>query len=326
MQETPRFNYIITIHNKEGLINDVMQAVLACCGPNSFVYPVLDGCTDGTEAIINGIIAKDKKGRITKVFVNDVHELLSINAGLRAASQEGEGFNIVLQDDVVLSDPTIEQKVKAVYAWGGPKLGYLSFRLGANLKKNTLSSSELTPYMDCIENVYGHGLPDAKPLLPGEFAYRDIPIKSPVCFPFYLVREVGMLEEKLAPYAHDDIDYGIRCIQAGYRNGVLGVPFRSDIKWGGTRQKMHPNMVKIISRNMDRVRSWHEKAIKALVAAPKELTPIQVPGIEVTPKEQAEAEEIWKRNQAELDTFAKQTTPRLLKIKQALTRRFLSRS
>jgi len=321
---SPRFNYIITIHNKEEMIEQVMTSVLACCHENSHVYPVLDGCTDGTETVIDRII-KASKTPITKVHVDDLHELRSINAGLRAASQEGEGYNIVLQDDVILTDPDIERKVAATYAWAGPKLGYLSFRLGANLKRSTLRSQDLTPYSDYIENAYGHGLPDAAPLLPGQFAWRDIPIKSPVCFPFFLVRKVGMLEEKLAPYAHDDTDYGIRCIEAGYRNGVLAVPFRSDIEWGGTRKKVHPSMTKIIRRNMDRVRTWHAVAITSIVNAPHELKAVNVPGITATAEERAEAESIWKKNQAELDSFAGKDTPALIRMKRAITKPFQKR-
>ena len=111
MIESPRFNYIITIHNKQDLIRDVLICVLMCCRDNSHIYPVLDGCTDQTEEIIDEIITTFSHIPITKVYMSNVHEILSINAGLRAANQEGDGYNIILQDDVMLRDFMWETKV-----------------------------------------------------------------------------------------------------------------------------------------------------------------------------------------------------------------------
>jgi glycosyltransferase involved in cell wall biosynthesis len=299
-----RFNYIITIHNKEGMIKRVLEGVLASCGKNSFIYPVLDGCTDGTEAIIDSFARKHKGANITKVFTADVHELLSINAGLKAANHEGIGYNIVLQDDVVIEEPDLEKKVLDLYKWGGEKLGYVSFRLGARFAPNTVKSKDSVPLVDYCENAYGHGLPHASMLLPGQFAYRDIPIKSPVCFPFSVIRNVGLLEEKLAPYAHDDVDYGVRCIEAGFYNGVYALKFQSKIEWGGTRQKVHPRMAKIIAHNMNQIRGWFPKQINAIIALPKRNEVVDIPG-GASAEEKKEAKEIWEVNQKELEAFQK---------------------
>src|SRR3972149_2488814 len=141
MLSMSRFNYIITIHNKENLIAQVIQCVLMCCRDNSHIYPVLDGCTDRTEEIIDRIINTYAGIPITKVYTPDVHELLSINAGLRAANHDGNGYNIVLQDDVLLADFMLEDKISKLYEWAGPKLGYVSLRLGANFTKNAATSN-----------------------------------------------------------------------------------------------------------------------------------------------------------------------------------------
>ena len=47
------FNYIITIHNKEHLIRKVLNGVKNSMTENSVIYPVLDGCTDNTEHVID---------------------------------------------------------------------------------------------------------------------------------------------------------------------------------------------------------------------------------------------------------------------------------
>lgn len=291
----PRFNYLITIHNKEDMIADVINAVLMCCRDNSYIYTVLDGCTDKTEEIIDGIIAKNSGVPIIKVFAPDVHELLSINIGLKEADQKGEGYNIVLQDDVVMADFRFEEKVIEIYKWAGKDLGYLSFRLGADFKKDAYSSKESVPMEAYVENAYGHGLLNAKPLMPGEFVYKQIAIKSPVCFPFYLIRDVGVLDEKLAPYGNDDLEYAIRCHMAGFKNGVLALRFYSDVKWGTTRLKPHPKMAAIHQRNMDNIRSWYGLDLKKAAGDKKSSKVYSVPGM-ATDEEVIAAKKVWAQN------------------------------
>lgn len=315
MKNQPRFNYIITIHNKEDLIEDVLISILMCCRENSFIYPVLDGCTDRTEEIIDSIIEKYSDVPIKKVYAPDVHEVLSINIGLKAANQEGEGFNIVLQDDVILADFKLEDKITKLYQWGGEKLGYVSLRMGANFIDDVVQSDDIVPQCDYLENAYGHGLSNAKALLPGYFSYRDIAIKSPICWPFRLVKEIGMLEEKLAPYGHDDLEYAIRCYKAGYQNGVFAIKFYSDLKWGGTRTTPHPEMSKIIRRNIDNIRKWHKEDLASMKDRGKDFKIYKI--IDTTDKQDEMAKIAWQKNQENLIEFRKKSASSLSKIKSA---------
>ncbi|HDY75936.1 MAG TPA: glycosyltransferase family 2 protein [Candidatus Marinimicrobia bacterium] len=292
MLNAPKFNYIITIHNKEDLIEEVLKCVLMCCRDNSHVYPVLDGCTDNTEKIVDGIINRSSGVPITKVYTPDVHELLSINAGLKAAFQEGEGFNIILQDDVLLLDTTLEDKVHRLYQWAGPKLGYVSFRMGANFTKDSAKSQNPVPYTDYVENAYGHGIRNAKMLPLGHLAYRTVPIKSPVCLPFKIVREVGMFNEKLAPYGHDDPELAIRIIKAGYHNAVFSLKFESDVDWGGTRTTAHPNLNPIIERNMNYIRNRYSEELTDICLNLQPFEIVKVDGM-ATPAEEKESKKEW---------------------------------
>ena len=320
MSQSPKFNYIITIHNKEDMIEQVMMCVLMCCRDNSHIYPVLDGCTDKTEEIIDKIINTYSDVPITKVHTPDVHELLSINAGLRAANQEGEGYNIVLQDDVLLADFMLEKKVIDLYKWAGPSLGYVSFRLGANFTPDAATSNAAVPFTDYVENAYGHGLQRAEILLPGHLAYRTVPIKSPVCIPFALVRSVGMFEERLAPYGHDDPEYAIRLIKAGYHNAVFPIRFFSDIKWGGTRIVPHPKLGDIIERNMNLIRAWHESELVEICKNIQNKDIIEVPNM-ASEDEKILALEAWERNRKQLEMFQKSQKSHILdRIKSVVKR------
>jgi glycosyltransferase involved in cell wall biosynthesis len=309
----PRFNYIITIHNKEDLIERVIMSVLMCCRDNSHVYPVIDGCTDRTEEIIDRIIADYSGVPITKVHAADVHEILSINAGLQAADQEGDGFNIILQDDVILADFKFEQKVAALYRWAGPRLGMVSFRFGANFKPDAATSGDAVPYCDYVENAYGHGIEGAEVLLPGHFSYRSAVIKSPVCIPTALVRSLGMLEERLAPYCHDDLEFSLRAMKAGYRNGVFALRFFSDVKWGGTRTTPHPELNSVIARNMGLIRSWRGADIAGICSAPQSADIVAVPGM-ADGADSETARNVWASTQDNLKKYQVQNQPRLKRI------------
>jgi glycosyltransferase involved in cell wall biosynthesis len=302
MSHSPRFNYIITIHNKEDLIREVLTSVLICCRDNSHVYPVLDGCTDGTEAIVDELIQTFSQVPITKVHMPDVHEIRSINAGLQAADQNGEGYNIILQDDVLLHDFLLEAKIARLYEWAGDQLGFVSFRHGANLAADVLASESVQPFVSYVENAYGHGIPDANVLLPGQLAYRTIAIKSPVCIPTKLIHSVGLLEDRLAPYMCDDFDYSIRCAQAGYKNAAFGIRFQSDVDWGTTRKKPDSRLQELEKRNLGWIKQWHREPIAQIIAHSQEDQVIDVPGM-VTETDRTNALAALSRNRAQLERF-----------------------
>lgn len=266
------FSYIITAHNSEALIESVLDGVLSASREWSKparsrdrkpIVCVLDGCTDRTESIVDGFISGQRRVPIAKVHTPDVHELLSINAGLRAAPQDGGGYNIILQDDVILEDPDLEAHVEHLYA-AIPQLGYVSFRLGFNLSAvATLSEGGYFNQIAEIESAYGNGVTEDF-LLPGIFAPRTVPIKSPVCLPCKLVREIGLYNEDLAPYGYDDVDMAIRCAAAGYQNGVFSIPLQHDLRWGGTRKPGHADIMPTARRNAALIEAKYRIDIDAI--------------------------------------------------------------
>lgn len=265
------FNYIITIHNKENLIRDVMLGVIDSAGVNSSIYPVLDGCTDLSEYIIDDLIKTYPTVKIIKLYANDVHELKSINIGLNHSCQIGEGYNIILQDDVILADADLEMKCIHLYQTF-PELGMLSFRHGGNLSREQIYLDYVfMPYDDFIQSQWGH-LPYNKPILKtGYFTFKEIVIKSPICIPFSIIREIGIPNEIYAPW--DDIAYSYGVSTAGYANGILAIKYFSEVDWGTTRTKeqelnpgviMHKNLVTFRSRNpnippLDRIKYDNKK-------------------------------------------------------------------
>lgn len=286
------FNYIITCHNSEVLIERVLDGVAACAGSEAFICCVVDGCTDQTHHLIDKWALTHRTDGRTAV-TDDVHELLSINAGLRACNQEGDGYNIILQDDVILEEPRLEELVEKLYATIS-HLGYVSFRLGINLGPDDPSN----PYLiqcDEIESLYGAGCA-GDTLSPYRFVERAVPIKSPVCLPCKLVREIGLFDEAMAPYGYDDIDYAIRAHQGGYVQGVFSIPFQSDVRWGGTRRPGHPDIQPTVIRNAAYLRRKYPDLIWQ--GLPR--FPIHERIAEPTLEQVLQAEARWKAAQAAL--------------------------
>lgn len=232
------FNYIITIHNKESLILSVLEGICKSSGENSIIYPVLDGCYDSSEAIIDNFMRENPHLKIQKIYVDDVHELLAINAALKEIQHTGnEKLNIILQDDVVLNDPLLENHLTILYNKFKNNLGIVSMRHGGDLSSYFLNKNNVIfPIKNYIESIFGHGVSgNLKDLGEGNFVFKDIAIKSPICVPSYVIRKIGIPDERYKPW--DDIAYCYQALQGGYRNGVLSVEFISDKEWGTMRSK-----------------------------------------------------------------------------------------
>jgi GT2 family glycosyltransferase len=232
-----RFNYIITIHNKEDLLERTLDAVDRCGGQEAVVYPVLDGCTDRSEDIVNEFAKRTSK-KVVVTRTPDVHEIRSINAALR---QINEGFTICLQDDVVLDEPDLESKLESLYQKEGPKLGVVSLCRAANLRLASLARQiarsgfkPLVVETDLIRAEHDY-CAEADTVEYERLVERMVAIKSPVCIPEPVLKEVGILDEDLAPYSYCDHEYCMRCLKAGFRNGLFPMHFTSELEWGGTR-------------------------------------------------------------------------------------------
>lgn len=270
----PRFNYIVTIHNKEDLIERVVSSILMSAGANSHVYLVLDGCTDRTEAIIDAMVSEWVGLPVTKLYAPDVHEIRSLNLALRSIPQEGEGYNILVQDDIILRDRQIESKVVSIYRYFSDKIGVLSFRHGANvdLQEEVGEVGE----SDLIESVYGHGIVE-NPLAPGYAAIRMVCMRSPQCVSFDTIRRIGLLDERFAPYTYDDYDYGLRCAKAGLTNVVYSLKVMSRVEWGGMRRSPQPGVLQIMKRNRRYIFEDHAGFIRTLRREDFQKPPVLIP-------------------------------------------------
>ena len=242
-----RAHYIISIHNKEDLIFNVLKGIENATKNSAFkinVICVLDGCIDRSEEQIHKAFDTfSDKYSLHKIYENDVHELLSLNKAIKyleTIENSKEDLIFFLQDDVVLNDTDVNEKIDYLYA-NIKDLGYISFRCGL--------STDLDMYGILFEHSFfeaecGHwkqlNLNHFQEFQDKQFKFSEIVIKSPTCIKKSILDEVGMFDEKLAPFGHDDLDLSIRLNQKGYKNAIYGIKFISKLDWGGTRTPKDP--------------------------------------------------------------------------------------
>ena len=253
-------HFIVTIHNKQDLIERVLQGIVQSCIDTDYainVICVLDGCTDNTEKVIDTYLPNlPIQITLHKLYQNDVHEILATQHALEFISTIPNGEDdiiLFLQDDVILEQDDLLEYIDRLYETV-PNLGYLSFRLGCftNLDQNNILY-EHTFY----ESTFGHwkqlGMDHFTEVGHLEFVETEVVIKSPVCIKKRILDHVGYYDLNLAPYAHDDLDLSIRLNQLGYRNGVFGAKMVSKVEWGGTRSaeanEYQRNFSNVVHRN-----------------------------------------------------------------------------
>jgi glycosyltransferase involved in cell wall biosynthesis len=261
------FNYIITIHNKENLIADVLSGIKKCAGNASKIYPVLDGCTDNTENVIDQFQKENPELVIHKIYENDVHELKAINGALRHISHDDNyQLNVILQDDVVLNDPLLEFHLGSLFRKFNNQLGIISMRHGGDLSSFLLKKeSSVFPIKNYVETIFGHGVSgNLRDLDEGYFMFKEIAIKSPICVPSYLINTIGLVDETYHPW--DDIAYCYQSLKKGFRNGVLSISFISEEGWGSMRtKKQQSKHDEIVLKNLKIFREKNQDSLSGFM-------------------------------------------------------------
>jgi len=251
--------FITPVHNKENLIEQVIDGIYRSVSetiPYEIIF-IIDGCTDKTEAILKEYItANSIEDKVTLLYQNDVHEILSLNTGLsyirNNCNPSPDDLIFTVQDDVVLKEDNIDLIFRNLFE-AYADLGYITCRLGCSLHSDGNSIFE----SNFQESEFGHwkklGLTHFKEIKYNEFVITEAVIRSPTCIQWKRYNEVGFYNEDLAPCGFDCHDMSIRMNMHGYKNGVYALKYDSEVDWGSTREKseskVNSRMGEIFERN-----------------------------------------------------------------------------
>lgn len=230
--------FILPVHNKENLIEQVLEGIVSSCSGDYHIVCILDGCTDKSDQIVNAFVStRNIHDKFTLLQMNDVHEITCLNYGLtqvKLFNPNDDDLIFTVQDDVVILEDNVDGKFADLFRMN-TNLGYVSMRLGSRIVYMNDSIGE-TEY---VESEFGHwkqlGLSHYYMVQHGEFVPTQLAIRSPTCVQWKRYKEVGFYDAALAPCGYDCHDFSIRMIQHGYKNGVYAMKFKSDVAWGGMR-------------------------------------------------------------------------------------------
>jgi len=225
----------LTIHNKDFLLNSVLEGIkLNTVGPYELVC-VLDGCTDKSEEILDKFIKENKSTSIIKTEAPNVFETKANNI---AASLSSGNYIIIIQDDMIINEKE----------WNGrllfPFQSYsdvfaVTARMSHNWEFNPKSEhvKEITHRNDKWSDILQvANIADKGNLGRDMFGIRNCVNRGPLAIRHDVFKTMGGFDELFCPQDMDDHDFCYRTFKkTGMKCGCYPIDFLSRDEWGGTR-------------------------------------------------------------------------------------------
>lgn len=230
---------ILTIHNKENLIQQVLNGIFKNTTTNSELILVFDGCTDNSEEIAlefcKNYIPNNLKLKYT--ITDNVFETKANNAGAKLATGD---YVIFTQDDCVIIESRWNERLKF------PFLNFNDiFAISGNCTHNWKSNPN-------SKHLHMNNLPDncwSDILIHYDhknnsntdretFAIRDSSNRGPLMMRHDIFeKNMGFDENNIYRQDLDDAEICTDVYKKfGLLSGFYSIKFKSDLAWGGTRE------------------------------------------------------------------------------------------
>ena len=95
------YSIILTVHNKDFLINESLERIKKYTKGLYETIIVLDGCSDNSEFIVKNFIKNNKKMKFKLEYADDVFEVKANNIGIKQAEND---YIIIVQDDMLMNE------------------------------------------------------------------------------------------------------------------------------------------------------------------------------------------------------------------------------
>jgi glycosyltransferase involved in cell wall biosynthesis len=216
---------VLTIHNKENLVERCLGSILSLSKDMSELIIVLDGCTDNSQYLVEKRLGNcDIIHKV--VFTDDVFETKANNAGLREATQK---YVILVQDDVVVDELGWDSRIiKPLQVYDD------IFAVTAkNAHNNYLTGKKPGSGHDLIKHgEITNGLKGPR----DRIEIRDSVNRGPLALDRDKALSLNFFDEVYAPFVWDDHDICYRAKEKGWFCGSYSVKFISEKQWGTTRE------------------------------------------------------------------------------------------
>jgi glycosyltransferase involved in cell wall biosynthesis len=265
---------ILTIHNKEWLIEQVLDGIMRNTKGDYEIIVVLDGCTDKSSDIVNDFLSTTN---ITHTIITtpDVFETRANNSGLKNAKGD---YVIIVQDDMIIKESGWNLRMQKPFDAFDDVFAVTS-RTAHNwkLNPNTIHLGMIENLDNCWCDICIHTEHADRSNIPRDiFAVRASVNRGPLMIDHSDLKKLNYFDEKFSPQDMDDHDLIYRMHkELGKVCGCYWIDFESKDEWGGTRvsglpaswllKANHKNMKLFYSRHKDFIELKYQNENRRLV-------------------------------------------------------------
>ena len=257
-----RHSVILNVHNKDWLIQKVIEGIRSHTQGGYELIVVLDGCTDRSEATVR--VATEGMESLHIFSTPDVFETKANNAGAQRACGD---YLVFMQDDMVIHEPGWNLRMQKPFDEFGDVFA-VTARTAHNwvLNPDSRHLGMKEDLDDCWCDICRVADPADRSNTPrGEFAVRASVNRGPLMVHAGDFRRMKGFDESFAPLDMDEHDLMFRMRgELGKVCGCYWIDFESRNEWGGTRAQgfTAPWMHRANHKNMKIFQARHQKAIR----------------------------------------------------------------
>lgn len=230
---------ILTIHNKEWLVQQVLDGIVKNTKGDYELIIVLDGCTDKSFNVVEDYFY-GKNYNVTIATTPDVYETKANNVGLKNASGE---YVIIVQDDMIIKEDGWNLRMQKPFDAFDDVFAVTSRTAhGWEFNPTTKHLGMKEDLDDCWCDICIHtNHADRTNISRDTFAVRASVNRGPLMINHEDLKKLNYLDEEFSPQDMDDHDLMYRMHKELDKVcGCYWIDFESKDEWGGTRVSGSP--------------------------------------------------------------------------------------
>jgi len=232
--QNDKHSLILTVHNKDWLIDRVIDGIKTHTIGNYELIVVFDGCTDNSEEVTMNAL-KGSGIDYTVVHTPDVFETKANNAGIKKATGN---YIIIIQDDMVIEEPGWNRRMQKPFnkfddVFAVTARTAHNYVLNPNSVHLGMEENLDNCWCDILQSC---DEADSSNIPRDTFAVRSTVNRGPLMIDLEDLKKMNYFDEAYVPQDMDDHDLMYRVHkELGKVCGCYWIKFRSDTEWGGTR-------------------------------------------------------------------------------------------
>jgi len=265
---------ILTIHNKEWLVQQVLDGIVKNTRGDYELIIVLDGCTDKSFNAVEDYFY-GKNCNVTIATTPDVYETKANNVGLKSAKGE---YVIIVQDDMIIKEDGWNLRMQKPFDAFDDVFAVTSRTAhGWEFNPNTTHLGMKEDLDNCWCDICIHtNHADRTNISRDTFAVRASVNRGPLMINHEDLKKLNYLDEEFSPQDMDDHDLMYRMHKELDKVcGCYWIDFESKDEWGGTRvsgspapwllKANHKNMKIFYERHKDLINLEYQNEDRRLV-------------------------------------------------------------